>query len=362
MGKARFLYKNLIADEATISVSSLRDGIVMGAMKDGEGSAVITTSGSYTGSVDREYIIEIDSVVAGNEIGQATFKWTNGGGAWNATGVATADINIELECGVQVKWTAGAGNDFEPGDRWYFKTVNLFNPGKMIDMDRDSRYRSKELESPNTITLDLSSLDDPTFRSLVLYDHNLTNGATIVLEADDAETFDSDGGSPQVSEAVAWNADRIVHYPAAAIAKDYVRLKITDTANPDGCIEIAELFLGNYFEPSKNFSLGGGAARRMLFNENSTPFGKRRRRYFNARRSFGLSYDHIPEADVDGFDALFEEIGDRDTGILRPIWFNEDSAHPSRTWMVGLTELPVARPLADKYSLTLDMVEEVKSV
>jgi hypothetical protein len=80
MGKARFLYNNLITSESIITISSLRSGVVTSALKSGTGSAILNPSGNYSGGVDLEYIVEIDSIAGGAEVGQATFKWSDGGG------------------------------------------------------------------------------------------------------------------------------------------------------------------------------------------------------------------------------------------------------------------------------------------
>jgi hypothetical protein len=54
------------------------------AAKDAEGSAILETFGSYTGAaVQREWIIQIDSITLGSEVGQATFRYsTDGGETW----------------------------------------------------------------------------------------------------------------------------------------------------------------------------------------------------------------------------------------------------------------------------------------
>ena len=147
MADHRFMYDNLIVSEPMLSVSSLRVGIVTSAKKDGTGSAVITTSGNYTGAVDLEYIVEIDSILGGAEVGQATFKWSDGGGTWDASGVTTPAVATELNNGVMIAFTTGAGADFVVSDKWYFKGINLFNAGKMVDYDRDHIYRSAELDT-----------------------------------------------------------------------------------------------------------------------------------------------------------------------------------------------------------------------
>lgn len=147
MGNPRFIFENLAADESMISVSSLRNGLVTSAKKEGTGSAIITTSGNFRGPIDLEYIVEIDSIAGGAEVGQATFKWTDGGGTWNATGVTTPATATELNYDVMIGFTTGAGADFVGGDKWYFKGINLFNAGQMLDRDRDHIYRSTDLDS-----------------------------------------------------------------------------------------------------------------------------------------------------------------------------------------------------------------------
>ena len=147
MPNPRFIYDNLISSESMISVSSLRGGMVTGAKKEGTGSAVITVAGAFTGPIDLEYIIEIDGIGGGTEVGQATFKWSDGGGIWNATLVTTPAIATALNYGITILFTGGAGADFALADRWYFKGINLFNAAKTIDRDRDTSYRSSGLDS-----------------------------------------------------------------------------------------------------------------------------------------------------------------------------------------------------------------------
>jgi len=360
MGRFRLLYDNKITD-AMITVSSLRYGLVSSALKAGTGSATLNPAGNYTAQTDKEYIIEIDSVAAGNEIGQATFKWSDGAGGWNATGVATSALATALNNGVTVSFTAGSGNDFELGDTWYFKAVNMFKPGNLIDMARDARYRSKELEAPNTITIDLGA---PTeIEALILYDHNMTAAAAITLEADAAATFDSGGGgAPELSEAVTWAADKIIHYLAAATTKQYWRIKITDAANPDTYIEIGELFLGPYLELTKNMELGEKKPFRLIADNNTTPYGVKRRRFYNIARSWSISVQKLSSADIALLTDMLAAANSRATGIAKPFFYNDDSAVPANTWLVEIDGMDLSRPLNDYQSVELPMNEVLKTV
>lgn len=361
MGKCRFLYNNLITDESMLTVSSLRYGLVTAALKEGTGSAMLNPSGNYSGSTDKEYIIEIDSVAAGAEVGQATFKWSDGGGSWNAVGVTTSATNITLNSGVQVNWSSGAGADFVLGDKWYLKGINLFNAGKMLDLDRDHRYRSKDLETPNTITIDLGSAQE--VKALAIYDHNFTAAATLLLEADDAATFDSDGGSAQFSEAVTWADDKILHYLSAATTKRYWRLSVTDAANTDGYIEIGELFLGSYMEMSRTFSNGFSEKIEFLMQSNTTSYGIRRDRFYNTRATWTFNFNVMEATDVDLVRALLAAIADRNTGKLSPFYFNKDSAMPGDFYFVKVTGgLSIIHRVRTYYDLPLTLVEVLRSV
>jgi len=338
-----------------ISVSSLRNGLVTSALKDGTGSATLTPSGNFSGSEDLEYIVEIDSIAAGAEVGQATFKWSDGSGAWNATGVTTSATNILLNNAVYIKFTAGSGDDFAVGDKWYFKAINLFNSERIIDWHRDSRYRTKELESPNTITIDLGSAKE--IKALVIFDHNFTSGVTLSLKGNTADAW----GAPAFSEAVSYNADKILHYLSSAQTYRYWQLQITDTSNPDTYIEIGELFLGSYFEPDKNFSYGSGIRDiKSIVGRNVTPYGISKKRFYNFQRRFSYDLNYI--SDIADFVTMLEALGNRDTGEISPLYFNEDLAITNNTWMVELEELPYALTHNTLRATKLIMAEVMRSV
>jgi hypothetical protein len=357
----RFLYDNLINLADMISVSSLRTGFVTAALKSGTGSAVITTGGNFSGSEDIEYIVEIDSIAAGAEVGLATFKWSDGGGSWNASGVTTDSSPVTLNNGVTVQWASGAGADFVVGDKWYLKGVNLFNAGKMIDWDRDSEYRSQDLEAPNTIIIDFGSAQEVT--ALVIFDHNFTSGVTLTLDADDAVTFDSDGGNPQFTEAVTYAADKILHYLSTATMKHYWRLSVIDAANPDGYISIGEIFLGTYFAPTENFDFGQASrGTKSLLDSVRNQYGAAKKRFYNRKKEFSYRFSIISETDMDGFETMLAAIADRDTGIINPLYFNEDSSETGDFWMVELESLPRELSLNSRYSTLMEMTEAVRSV
>lgn len=360
MGDCRFLYNNLITDAGMITVSSLRPGLVTGAKKDGTGSAVITVSGNFSGSEDLEYIVEIDSIAGGAEVAQATFKWSDGGGTWDASGVATSAANVTLNNGVNVLWTTGSGADFVVGDAWYFKGINLFNAEKMLDRNRDTRYRSAALGAPNTITVDLGSAQE--VEACILMDHNFTSAATLLLEADDADSFDSDGGSAQFSEAMSWASAQILHYLSAAETRRYWRISVTDAGNTDGYIELSELFLGPYVELSANYEEGFTEETEFVLHQNRTPYGIGRDRFFNTRMKCEFSFRGMVASDITALKALITATVSRSLGTLKPFWFNMDSAVVGDTYLVKIESLPVDHMTRSYYEMSIVLEEVVTSV
>ena len=356
MGEGRFLYNNLITDESMLTVSSLRYGIVTAALKEGSGSATLNPSGNYTGLTDREYILEIDSIAGGAEVGQATFRWSDGSGSWNASGVSTSAVNITLNNGVNVNWSSGSGADFVVGDLWYLKGINLFSLAKMLDLDRDTRYRSSILEAPNTLTVDLGSPQQ--VKALILFDHNLTAAATITVKANSSDSW----GAPAFSEAITWSAGKILHYLSTPQTYEFWQLQISDPANAYSYIEIGEIFLGSFLELSANYLEGYSRPTKFLQSVNQTQYGITRKRFFNQQKTFRFNYTHMAPADVASMEALVDAICSRSSGIINPIWFNSDSAVPADTWLVSLDALPIQNSKLSYFDMPLQFTEVLQSV
>lgn len=361
MSNCRFMYNNLITSETMLAVSSLRNGVVMSALKNGTGSASMATSGLFTGQTDREYIVEIDSIVGGAEVGQATFKWSDGSGGWNATGVTTPSSATELNNGVYIAFTSGTGADFVVGDKWYFKAVNMFNAGKMLTLSRDDRYRSAAIESPNTISITFDS--EQAIDAVIIYDHNLTSAATITLWGDDAATFDSAGGSPQVVETITWTTEKILHYLTTSDrTKRYWQLRIDDAANPDLYIEIGELFFGSYFSPSKNYRYGESIETEFITSANKSQYGVRFVRFANVLEVFALEFAGLPDSDITSFKALLDAITDRSTQEQKPIYFNHDPASPSDVLICNIESFKRTKSYTNQNEVSIDMREVARSV
>lgn len=351
----RLAYDNYITSEDQITVSSLKAGIVSTALKVGTGSATISTYGNYTGTTDKEYLIEIDTITSGTEIGQATFRWSCGDG-WEAEGVVTRSTFLLLEEGVQIKWTSGTGDDFALADKWYFlKGLNFYNAGKMIDLNRDTSYRSATLQSPNTITIDLDTPQEVS--TLIIYDHNITATGTITLKADTTSS-----GWDDFTESITYNDDKIVHYLSSPQTFQYWRLEITDTANPDGYIEISELYLGSYYEPDHNFKHGYGQDSKSITTKNKTAYGIIKKRFYNIQRKLKYNFPYLTDTEIDNVETILDFITDRHTGIIKPIYWNEDSSTPNDTLLVMLDNFSYKVVFNNVNTASITLEEVLQSV
>ncbi len=478
MGKGRYLYSNLITASSMLTASSIWPGTVGSALKEGTGSGTLTPSGAYSGTADRLYTIEID--LAG-DVATATFKWKeNSSSGWEATGVLTSTANIVLEDGVQVRFGTGTGTDFTLADKWTFKATRFFGPGKVIDLDPDTPWRSagfsgrpvladvnievftnpstftdKTTEAftesgsttgaffvdvaggdyvyvgcvvpfdritvdlttfavtagaltvefyngsiwtavsgktdgtaagghtfaqdgditftipptwtkqgdasldadkyyvrlkpasdpstdpvaerlaplflPETLTIDFGSAQTPT--AVVIHGHNLSSGATVIQLLGNSS---DEWGSPAETVTLTHAADTITAFPSVS-AYRYWQVRIADKGNADGYVKIGEVFLGTYFEPSKNYVLDFDEAQEADEAGERTAAGTPRPILRNRARMWDLPYRLLSAADRTGFTTLFEAVKDRAAVKSKPFFFTPDSAVPAETYFVHWT-------------------------
>lgn len=201
-----------------------------------------------------------------------------------------------------------------------------------------------------TINIDLGSAQE--IKVLIIDGHNLSATAIITLKGVEPTIF---------SEAVTWSEDNIVHYLSVATMKRYWHIQITDAANPDGYIDIGDIFLGSYMELSKTYSKGFSKGFNLLYDSNRTPYGVVKKRFYNRQRSFTYDFKLIIAADITLLETMIDDIASRSTGQLLPFWFNDDAAVPVQTWMVDISTIPEDHRSAHFYSTVLELTEVMKS-
>lgn len=356
MGHARWLYNNSITSTNMLTASSVRSGRFSNANPIKEGTAMMTVSGAYTGPIDTIYIIQIDSVAGGTQIGQSTFRWSDDDGVTFTNGILTSASPVALSFGAAVKFTTGGGIDFVVSDKWTFYGVNTNSVGKMLDLIRDTKWRSAGLDNPNTITVDFGS--PKTIAAISAIDHNLTSAAVIKVLMNETNSW----GSPSFSEDITWNdKKKFLHYLSSEQIYRFLQLSMSDQTNPDGSIEISELFAGPYFEPTQNFAYGYLEGFDEFSDEDQTNSGVKNTRLYNQALIFSLSYKTIPNADIEGFKTMQAHVKNPDKNKKFPVCFHEDVDEGDEFWLADLGEFEYTHDPSDRGSFTLDIVEVMKS-
>jgi hypothetical protein len=311
---------NPLANADNITASSQGFGTVAGTKKTGTGSAIMTSSGSYTGAKDLLSTVQIDSLGTG-EIGSSTFRWKTSdtaAGSWEATGVATSTSVISLSNGTQIQFTGGSGADFVLNDKWQFWAYAEFGPANLFVNDRDEYWKSGATTSINLV-IDMSSATNNTL--FVLADHNLTSSATLTLEANATDSW----GAPSYTNTISPITDPIVEYIDQTYR--YFRIVVSDATNTDGFISIGKLYLGTYSEVSAGEIYGGanwgpGPVKIRYEVRNEADTGKASARVYAEGYDVPLAYTWLTPSEFATLEALWNYTSNVGAGSKISVWLH----------------------------------------
>ena len=98
--------------------------------------------------------------------------------------------------------------------------------------------RTLDVDGAKTWDNDVGAAHEYDF--VALLGHNLTDAATIVIYGADDDAFTVG----LVSDTLAFNGNNLYAILATARTKRYVRISLTDAANPSGYLQIGTIFIG----------------------------------------------------------------------------------------------------------------------
>lgn len=325
------------------------------------GSATMGRFGTYTDVVSRDYVIQIDSVT-GSAINQATFRWSDTGGAtWNNSLIGIIGIApFGLSHGILVNWLVGPGSpQFVLGDSWRFRAERKYPVTNLTDLRRDYEYRSGAVADAAVVTIpfDLSTQRTPSH--LILFDHNLLSGTTIRLQSSEASNF-----SPlEYNQVVPWASSKIIYPLVSPTAARYWRLHLTAAAGQTE-VRIGEWYLGDALEMSRSFSIGftrqrvhaaGGDVAQLM--RGPAPLGLMPTRYeirFEVRQLGG-------ENDIGKLRTLDALTNDGANRQRKPFWIYQDEGQVFLE-MVQFESDPVENHrFLDRYDSDLTLVSCVRT-
>jgi hypothetical protein len=358
-GKASLMAVNLIVDtDAGITATSQATGATSKPQKEGSGAAGAFLSGTFNGTNNLDYYIEIEST---GEIGTATFKWSDDGGAtFDATGVGTSTSPVTLNNGVQIFWTQGAGDDVVAGDNWRFKAYLPYHRNKLLDRDRDTEWRSSSAAG-QTLTFDLGAAQTP--RALVLLDHNLQAGASVRLQG----ASDSGFASIVADYAVPYQSGSILYFLGDPLASaQYWRVQLSDPSNPDGYLRLSEVFLGDYTRLSRTFSLGDLRGKLRMGQRSQMLSGK----YYGAVNAvvhaFDLSWVRLSQTDRDLLVDVFDALNDLENRQVLPVFFSPMSTDLSQIYLCEWSDQQVVATgetdAPERFTVPVRLVEQARTL
>jgi len=308
-GQLRFLYDNRVTSLDMITPGSQATGIVSGGQKTiGTESAILVAVGSYSGAEDLLYTVQIDSTTPGVSVGQATFRWRTSETAsgWEASGVTTSSTLLTLNYGVKIAWQSGDGNDFAVGNTWIFNANAIFGPGRLIDHERNTIFRTG---STYTVVIDLGSAQQIT--AFALLDHNVTTGGTFTLQANTSDSW----GSPAYSQVVTIQDPMYLY-----LDETYRYWRLVPVDGAISYFEAGELFLGQYTELEKcNADWGAVQTNGYVLYSNNSYTGLQRRKAYAKQRKLNLSFPLTSNTDIDTITTMQDALVDLETGEVNPL-------------------------------------------
>ncbi len=324
----RFMYRNFIDDAAVISATSAQRGFVgAGAPRVANGSGAMIFSGEYAGDDQEVYSVEIE---APGDVGSARFKWrktSTSKNDWEDSNLLTAPQDVALGSGVKVRFVNGANSPaFALGDRWQAAANRFHSPKRIYDLDPGASVRSASPpENSWAISVDFGAAKSPDV--LIAHRHNFTSGARLKIQANASGSW----RAPALEETIVWRSGTLVHYLAAAPRSHrYWRFLVEgDAANPDAHLEVSEVYLGGFFEPSDHFWLENVVGEESFEEPGRAPNKAGRPALLNRGRMAVLPYQRVSDAQRGEFLAMYRSVKDAEARRAKPLFAHLDVDDPA---------------------------------
>jgi len=177
-------------------------------------------------------------------------------------------------------------------------------------------HRTSSLGSPDFWKWDLGAAANVDY--MVLWNHNLTSGATLAFQGHTSD----DWGSPGVNVTPTYNAEYLVHKLASTTSKRWWRVTATNAANPDGYVEAGHAFLGSYFEFTRTYNVKQPAyidPSTVRFSVGGQMVSCRRSAY----QTMSYEFNSVTSAELTTLKTICDAVGES-----KPFFIIEDAAAP----------------------------------
>lgn len=192
-------------------------------------------------------------------------------------------------------------------------------------------------------------------KAFILKEHNFTGVATVKIQGN-AVDMGAVWIGPTVDITLSIVPGQLVKIWELAEELQWWRVSMADDTNPDTYVKIGRIFLGNFFEPTVNFT------RRFLM-QLKDPSVKVRSTggqiSVNTKphyKAFGYEFQDIESPDNETFETIFDAVGQS-----KPYFIIQDADLPEKTYYVeNLTNWDIVHVALDTfYRLNIE-VEEMR--
>ncbi|MEK6711744.1 MAG: hypothetical protein AABZ64_14320 [Nitrospinota bacterium] len=165
-----------------------------------------------------------------------------------------------------------------------------------------------------------------------------------------------------LDETLTWRAGTMHRYLATSPRSyRYWRLRIGgDAGNPSGHLQIAEFYLGPYFEPAYGFAWRNVVAEEALERGQETESGAAKRVLLNRGRRAALPYAHVSAAQRALFLSMFQAVKDKESGRNKPLFAHLDVNDAGSLFLANLAgAFSPAEEGPDDYAFELELMERL---
>ena len=187
--------------------------------------------------------------------------------------------------------------------------------------------------------------------AIALFGHNLTNAATITLEAHASDAW----GAPTYTKVMTWGELCIIEFIDQTF--QWWRITIADAANPDTYIEIGRICMGEYIEPGINITHD---VQKSWYDPSLKEVTEGRQVYVIIKtkyREYSINYDTIDRTLQDQIETLFRAVGNTEpfVFVLDPTDYPEEDT----IYCLIVSNISMALSILANGSLNILLQEQV---
>lgn len=188
-------------------------------------------------------------------------------------------------------------------------------------------------------------------QAFALKNHNFSPSAAVRIQANASNSW----GSPSVDVSVPLATDLLAYFWGTPQSYQWWRLSVVDSAPVTTYLEIGRLFVGPYFSPSINISIGYkrhySDPSDVLYSDGGQIVTNQKTRFQN----LDLQFQYLSDVDIASFDAMF-----LNRGIGKEFFYTRDRDLPlTSTMYVRLKSEPEITHVYDDNIFNLNISLEI---